>query len=401
MACYLLTGASGLFGSYLLRDCLLAGHRMAVLVRPTETESAEQRVDALLAHWKGQTGQVLPRPVVFEGDLCRPDLSLTASDLHWITRNCRAVIHNAASLVFFGPDRQKEPWLTNVEGTRHLLELCSRSGIRHFHHVSTAYVCGRRRGKILEAELDVGQDMGNDYERSKIEAEKLVRCAPLAQPPTIYRPSIIVGDSRTGYTSTFHGFYAAVKLVHTLVGRMVFGSTSAELLIDAFHLDGSEQKDFVPVDWVSAVMTHLLARPEHHGRTYHLTAAEPTPTAVWARAVQCAVERYSPLGDPSDPTCCDAAWFEQMFRRQIEVYRAYWRGDPQFDRANTVAVSRHLPCPTVDHDMLVQMARFAIQTNFGKHQRRRRQREAVIAPQPSLQDIATPADVRFRDSGSR
>src|SRR4030042_3918950 len=141
MAYYLLTGAPGLLGSYLLRDCLLAGHRMAVLGRPTETASAEQRVDALLARWQGKTGQLLARPAVFEGDLYRPDLSLTASDLHWISRNCGAVIHKAASLVFFGSDRQKDPWLTNVEGTRHLLELCRRCGIRQLHYVSTAYVC--------------------------------------------------------------------------------------------------------------------------------------------------------------------------------------------------------------------------------------------------------------------
>ena len=59
---------------------------------------------------------------------------------------------------------------------------------------------------MLETELDVGQTPGNDYEHSKIEAERLVRAADWLDPPTIYRPSIIVGDSRTGYTATFHGF---------------------------------------------------------------------------------------------------------------------------------------------------------------------------------------------------
>ena len=373
MAYYLLTGASGLLGSYLLRDCLLAGRRMAVLVRPTETQSARERVEATLAHWEAPYGRAskspqLPRPVVLEGDLSRPDMNLTASDLRWITNHCQAVIHSAASLAFFGPDRRKEPWLTNVEGTRCLLELCRRCGIQQFHHVSTAYVCGLRRGRILETELDVGQETGNDYERSKLEAEKLVRSASLAQPPTIYRPSIMIGDSRTGYTSTFHGFYAAVKLAHTLAGQMARGSITAELLMQAFHIDGNERKDFVPVDWVSAVISHLVGRPEHHGKTYHLTAGEPTPVAAWGPAIQHAIERYSPLGDPSDRGLRDATWFEQMFRRQVQVYQAYWRDDPKFDRTHTVAAA-HLPCPTADHDMLVQMAKFAIQTNFGKGRR--------------------------------
>ncbi len=314
-------------------------------------------------------GRVLPRPVVFEGDLCRSDLGLDTSDERWIGRHCRAVLHNAAKLTFYGTDRQREPWISNVEGTRHVLELCRRCGIRQFHHISTAYVCGLREGRILETELDVGQEMGNDYERSKVEAEKLVRSARLEQPATIYRPSIIVGDSQTGYSSTFHGFYAMVRLAHTLASQMVLGSITADLLMEAFHMDGHERKDYVPVDWVSSVITHLLGRPEHHGKTYHLTAAEPTPVAVWSRAIQHAVERYSSLADPSDPTRRDAQWFVELFRAQAGVYRAYWRDDPQFDRTNTVAATSHLPCPTVDYEMLLRMARFAIRTNFGRHAR--------------------------------
>ncbi len=366
MAYLLLTGATGLLGRSLLRDCLLAGHRMAVLVRATERQSAWQRVDVLLSQWEERTGQLLPRPVVLEGDLCRPDLGLSTSAVHWITRHCRAVIHSAASLTFVGADRQQEPWLSNVEGTRHVLDLCARCGIRQFHHVSTAYVCGLRRGRILETELDVGQEMGNDYERTKVEAEKLVLGASLPEPPTIYRPSIIVGDSQTGHTSAFYGFYAVVKFAHTLARHMVLGSISAKLLFRSYGLSGRERKDYVPVDWVSAVMTHILSHSEHHGRTYHLTAAKPTPTSIWSRAIQEAVEENTPLADPSDPTKRDAAWFKEMLGPQIEIYRPYWRDDPKFDRRHTTAAAPNLPCPTVDRDMLVRMARFAIRTNFGR-----------------------------------
>jgi thioester reductase-like protein len=123
---------------------------MAVLVRPSGRESAGQRIDASLARWQKETGRTLPRPVVFEGDLCRPDLGLSASDLEWIGRHCRTVVHNAAKLTFYGTDPEREPWLSNVEGTRNVLELCKRCGIQQFHHVSTAYVCGLREGRILE-----------------------------------------------------------------------------------------------------------------------------------------------------------------------------------------------------------------------------------------------------------
>jgi nucleoside-diphosphate-sugar epimerase len=324
--------------------------------------------------------------------LCRPDLNLTASDLRWITQHCSAVIHNAASLTFFGADRRGEPWLSNVEGTRGLLELCGRCRIRQLHHVSTAYVCGLRKGRILETELDVGQEIGNDYERSKLEAEKLIRSAGFENPPTIYRPSIIVGDSRTGYTSTFHGFYAMVKLGHTLASRLVRGSITVEWMIEAFGQSGREGKNFIPVDWVSAVITHLLARPKHHGKTYHLTAPEATPVGAWSRAIQDAVERYSPLADPSDPTHCDAKWCEQVFRREVEVYRAYWQDDPQFDRTYTAGAAPHLPCPTVDYDMLMRMARFAIQTNFGRSPRRRRPPDRGVADHVSR--LLTASDIQ-------
>lgn len=343
---------------------------MAILLRPSRAKSARQRAEILLAHWEQELGRVLPRPVVIEGDLSRPGLGLGGADRNWISRHCHAAIHNAASLTFFGTDRQREPWLSNVEGTRRVLDLCARAGIRHFHYVSTAYVCGLREGRILETELDMGQEMANDYERSKVEAEMLVRRANLGAPATIYRPSIIVGDSRTGYTSTFHGFYAMVKFAHTLAQYMVRGSTSAQLLIDGFGLTGHEGKDYVPVDWVSAVITHLLGRPEHQGRTYHLTAQKPTSVAVWSGAIQEAVERYSPLADPSDSSAGDAEWFETMFRRQAEHYRPYWRDDPQFDRAALVAATADVPCPVVDHEMLVRMARFAIETKFGRRTQR-------------------------------
>jgi thioester reductase-like protein len=366
MTHYLLTGASGLLGSYLLRDCLLAGYPMAVLVRPTRTQSAQERVATRLAYWQEQIGRDLPRPTILEGDLCHPNLNLTASDLRWVADHCRAVVHSAANLTFFGSDPGREPWLTNVEGTRRLLELCRQCGIPEFHHVSTAYVCGLREGRILETELDLGQQMGNDYERSKLEAEKLVRSALLVRPATIYRPSIIVGDSRTGYTCTFHGFYAMVRLAHTLASQLAPYSATAEIALQAFQLGGQERKDYVPVDWVSAMITHLLGHPEYHGLTYHLTAAQPTPVALWSQAIQEAVYRYSSWADPSDSTGRDVSWTNEVFRAQAEIYRAYWRDDPPFDRAHTVAAAPQLPCPVVDHDMLVRMASFAIQTNFGK-----------------------------------
>ena len=208
----LMTGSTGLLGSYLVRDLLLAGRNLALIVRRDRKRSAASRVESLLRHWEESLGRILPRPVVLEGDLNQPLCGLGEEDRHWIHWNCGELLNNAASLSFRGSDRAAEPWLTNVTGTQHVLDLARDTGIEHFHHVSTAYVCGLRTGTVREDDLDAGQAFGNDYEASNVEAEKRVRSADHLASATVYRPSIIVGDSRTGYTSTYHGFFAGLRL---------------------------------------------------------------------------------------------------------------------------------------------------------------------------------------------
>jgi len=237
---------------------------------------------------------------MIEGELTEANLGLDGADLRWISRHCRSVIHNAANLTFHSNGREGEPWRSNFDGTRRILELCRTTGIRQFHYISTAYVCGLREGRVLETELDVGQTPGNSYEHSKIEAEKLVLATPWIDPPTIYRPAIIVGDSQTGYTATFHGFYVLVKLAHTLVSRMVRGSTAGWLMVESLGLSGKEHKNLVPVDWVSAVFTCIFSQPKHHGRSYHLVSSRPPSLGLIADVIQQAVEAYSRLANEND-----------------------------------------------------------------------------------------------------
>ena len=207
---------------------------MAVLVRPSKSESARQRIETMLREWELSLETALPRPVVLEGDLSEPDLGLDNRTLDWIERHCTSVVHNAASLVFRGDDPDGEPYRSNVEGTRRMLELCRCTGVRQFHYVSTAYVCGLREGRILESDIDLGQTAGNVYEKTKLQAEMLVRAADFLDPPTIYRPAIIVGDSQTGYTTTYHGFYAPLKLAHTMASKVARGATAGDLLVAAW-----------------------------------------------------------------------------------------------------------------------------------------------------------------------
>src|SRR5262245_46898416 len=152
----LLTGAAGLLGQYLLRDLLLRDTPMAVLLRPRGKETARDRVEKVLGRWEGELGRPLPRPVCLAGDISQPGLGLSPGDTEWAARHRPRVLHNAASLTFFGKVRTREPWLSNYTGTAHVLDFCRAAGVRELHYVSTAYVCGKRAGPVLEEDLDRG-----------------------------------------------------------------------------------------------------------------------------------------------------------------------------------------------------------------------------------------------------
>ena len=363
----LFSGSTGLLGSYLLRDLLLQDVPLAVIVRPTKKLSAEARVEALVADWETVVGRTLPRPVVFAGDLTKADCGLDAEAREWIRTHCDQLLNNAASLSFRNADREGEPWRTNVNGTRCLLDLARSVGIRHVHHVSTAYVCGLRYDRVLEDDLDVGQEFGNDYELSKVEAEQMVRQADCFDTATIYRPSIIVGDSQTGYTSTYHGFFAALRIGHTLLTRVPVGATSGRALLKLLGIDPDASKNFVPVDWVAAVVARGVCSAEARGKTLHVTHPAPLPMSFVAEVVQEAVETYSIAASPDDPDRCDEAWFAENMRTQLDVYQRYFRNDPTFDRTHMLQIAGDIPCPALDEDSLMRMSKFAISHDFGKH----------------------------------
>ena len=152
----LLTGATGLVGRYLMRDLLLGGERLAVIVRGDKRLAAHARVEAILSEWEEALRTRLPRPVVLSGSISEPNCGLSAEDRLWIGRHVGRIVHNAAVLKFEGVDRARDPWLTNVRGTEQVLELCRETGVTDLNYVSTAYVCGNRIGLVREDELDCG-----------------------------------------------------------------------------------------------------------------------------------------------------------------------------------------------------------------------------------------------------
>ena len=358
----MLTGSTGMLGSYFLRDLLRDGYDVVVLVRSSRKKgSAVDRVEKIMERWENELETFLPRPKVIEGGLTETDWIDKYSG--WIGDHVETVIHSAASLVFHGHP-EGEPYTTNIGGMRNLLDLCGKANLRKFHLISTAYVAGEKK-EFFESECDEGQAMRNDYEKSKMEAEKMVRSFGFDD-LTVYRPSIVVGDSKTGYAETFSGFYAQVKLVHTLVSQVPIHSTNARRVLQSIGMDGTEKKNFIPVDWVANVFRHIFEHYQLHGKTYHLTNPNPPFMLDVASTIQDAVESFSDFIPQDDPTGCSEEWFRDNFAERMKLFDAYLNCDARFDSSNTVAAAPHLPCPTVDRELLMFLARVAIENGFGK-----------------------------------
>lgn len=370
-----LTGASGLLGGQLMARLLDRGRQVAVLVRPTAKQSGRERIEAILAREEESLGRLLPRPVVLEGDLTSPVCGLADPEIDWIRRSCSAVLHNAASLEFVGADRAGEPWRTNVTGTKTLLDLVQRTGIEEFHHVSTAYVCGLTPGPIQEGPSTGAHGFRNDYEASKHEAERLVRSATFLREPTFYRPAVIVGDSQTGATTTYHGLMAMLQLMTVIVRSLPADETGFRKVPIRLAMTGDEKRNMIPVDWVAEVLTRLVCNPAARGQTIHVAPGRP----ITMREIIDFTSSYLNSGGlefcgPGKPDALNDV--ESFAYGGKGLYEAYEQTDPVFETANLQRLVPDLPCPVIDEAMMHRFLAYGDADRWGKRKRPAPQIEA-------------------------
>lgn len=357
----------------------MAGRRLAVLARPNRKESASDRVEGIMQMWEQQCGMPLPRPVCLLGDVSQPGLGLSSTDRAWVAANCGSMLHSAASLTFHA-DGSGEPYNTNVVGTKNVLDLCADLDIGDFHYVSTAYVCGLREDRVMEEDLDIGQRFRNDYERTKLESEKLVRNADFLRQLTVYRPAVIAGDSCTGYTNTYHGLYMYLKLMSVLVWNTEPGPDGVRDTPVQLEMTGDEPRNIIPVDWVSAVMCHLMGTPEAHGNTFHLAPEIPlTPRQIIDAGYIYFNSRGVEFVGPA-PNSTPISDMDEDAHQNMGMYREYEGSDPDFDLTNLQKYAPHLPCPVIDDAMLHRFWKYGEDDRWGK---RRPQRPD---PYPSVEE---------------
>jgi nucleoside-diphosphate-sugar epimerase len=176
----LLTGATGSFGRNLCREFCDRGCDLVLLLRAADDGPAERRTQAIVGD--------LPRATVVRGDVTRPGLGLTGRAQH-LLGTVDAVVHAAATTEFGLPLEASRR--VNVDGTRNVLDVAARMPrLCGFAYVGTAFVAGRRTGRILETELAHEAGFVTTYEQSKYEAELVVRASDL--PASVFRPSVVV-----------------------------------------------------------------------------------------------------------------------------------------------------------------------------------------------------------------
>jgi long-chain acyl-CoA synthetase len=266
----LLTGATGFLGTELAQRLIAdTACTLVALVRADDDRAAALRLERAWWEWPDLQAAIGERVQPLAGDVTEPGLGLDAAALNSLQHRLTHIIHVAAKLRLEAP--LDELRRTNVVGTQHVLELAraanSDHGLQRLAYVSTAYVCGKREGPIEEASFTDSSGFSTAYERSKFEAEALVRAVQTEVPISIFRPGMIVGNSTTGAIKTFNTVYVPLRLF--LNGKLPLVPTSPSLRLN-----------IVPVDYVAECVRRLTFDVRARGLTFHLVPpSSRLPTA--------------------------------------------------------------------------------------------------------------------------
>jgi thioester reductase-like protein len=388
----LLTGSTGFLGGELLRRLILSPERpeICLLIRGQDSEERFKRLIAKLVQESG-SDEFTSRLRLLSGDTSLENLGLGAAEFESLSRKISRIIHSSAS-TNLGQSIEAAR-LENVRGTRELVRLARSSGenFQTFFHVSTAYVAGDTTEKVSADRLILDGPFKNGYEQSKAEAEMLVRESGLDY--CIFRPSIIVGDSHTGITSSFNVLYVPVKF-------LVRG------LFSALPLSDKAPFDAVPINYVADSIVSLsgysLVRADgtvlspalRSARCYHLASGagrESSPLEVLELVIQAfnksKLARYGSLHIPKVisqemlnliyHSICVARTgvrnLEKIFTKNLSIFSQalpflpYMIRNPQFDISATVRdLGDRGLAPLFEH-YAERLFLFCFETDWGKN----------------------------------
>lgn len=362
---YFMTGATGFLGQFILRDLLRAGQQVVAMLRPPLAESTQR----LCKQMNSMGGPI--EPFIESGQLKLVEGLLPEQLPEPTWGHTDAMVHCAAALQLFS-NGNGDPYRTNVTGTQSALAWAEKHNIRRIHAVSTAYTCGWNSGVIPEAFHRPEPRFQTDYERSKWLAEAML--SEWATGPgrtlTVYRPSFLIGDSETGYTCQFAGFYQFARLVAVLK-RQYSDPTNGTKTFIPLRIPGrpEDRQNIVPVDFCSRMIAEIILRPQYHGRIYHLTNPEGPTNDTMKR---CYEEYFGLYGgyfaDPQEVIgkCSQA---ESLLWDQYNLLTPRVVHTPQFDVTHTREVMKttDVAFPTLTPERIYMLFDFAAAREWGKN----------------------------------
>lgn len=338
---FLLTGATGLVGVHVLIRLLGAGHHVVALVRAPSRPAADRRLRTILAAYPGfreELGNAAGLHAV-PGDVTAPNCGLADQDIELLTGAVACVIHCAGHIAFTTDD-VGVLHAVNVEGARNIALLAVRIGAPRLLHVSTAYVDS----------LLAGGGPRTVYEESKFAGERALAIALQGTPvdAVIVRPSIVTGDRRHGFTTTFHGIYPFFHFAALFVPQMTKNNFAA-LLRRAGFIKG--RVNLVPADHVTDLVCELARRSALPARVFNIVA--PVDWRI-EELVRIAGGQYGrEPGIPVAPGAANAAdgglspalaqWVDRLER----VYGPYFNITLRLDTASTEALMKETGMPIV------------------------------------------------------
>jgi len=379
----LLTGGTGFLGGHLAAALLKAGVEVHLLARADKRHSAQERVDLLL-DWFELGPEERRRLRVVEGSIDRPGLGLDPGTSENLRQTIDEIIH-CASCTSFTERKRPEVEASNIQGLAHVLDFAAASRCAIFHHLSTAYVAGRRNGLCREDLVDSGP-YNNVYEETKALGERTVWevCRRAGIVPSIYRPSIVYGDSKTGRSLRFNAVYYPVKTALFLkniyeadIARK--GGKKADLMGVRRESDGTlfmplrlEVSDggginLVPVDYfVSSFLALREGRPD--GGIFHIVNPR-------LKKIEDIIDYARRLFGLSGVEPCRAEDFngkpknalEVLYDSTLEAYSPYMRDTKTFDlsQAGPVLRKRQIACPEFNYDIFARCMNYAIEVDWG------------------------------------
>lgn len=368
----LITGGTGFLGGSLVRRLAHGDNRLVLLVRNKNRLSGNS-LEMLLAE---EDGEAPPpgRIELVEGDITLPHLGMGSNDFSRLAAKVDMVFHCAALTDFSNRDALVR---TNAAGTRQVLDFAIARKLKRYHHISSAYVVenGVSRKNSHGDSVSSANGFNNTYGKTKYAGELLVKkyTSLFQLPATIYRPSIIVGHSRSGYTKCFKGMYSFAKALY-LVSK-----SSKYACNESFRIFGDKEAaiNLVPIDYVADSIVAIAKDEKSTKKTFHIINPHPPTLYELNVKIAHALGMRTPYIVPFADRYTLSS-LERFYLFYTRPYLPYVHNRFYFDSSNTQDVlgKAGITCPRISQRLVSILMDFAIRNNWGDAAGKR---ESVLA----------------------